>query len=206
MAVGLSSPFFLTYMINDLKLSTAEYVGLASLPFIGRAIFQRNWALASSQGRAQYGIQVSMVFISSLPWLWTLSSSYLYLMVLQLLSGVFWGGLELTQLLLLQHNFYGNSRKQYGLLQATNTIFATMGAILGGILLDQGLSLFQIFNASSIGRLVVAIVILLVMRKIPLAKLTLRGGTVYLISVLSLRASPANSMRAISKNLDDGRS
>lgn len=196
-SVAIASPFFLTFMVNDLKLSPSSYVWLSASPLLARALFQKNWAKASEHGKAFYGFQISTVFISTLPILWTFSSNYFYLIFLQLLSGLFWGGIELTQVLMIQNYFHGNSRQLFAKQQAFFGLAATIGSIVGGLLYDQGHDLFQIFNLSTIFRFLLAIIIIFQVRKFELAKLSLSLSTRYLVTLLSIRGSLAFVMRTI---------
>lgn len=136
-SVGLSAAFFLIYMIKNIGLSTTEYAILCAAPFFSRALFQRNWNFASKGEHVYYGIQIATGFIALLPWLWILSTHFYYLFFLQILAGLFWGGLELTHLLMAQLHSYGNSRQILGVQQAVFRIFSVAGAIIGGFLIDK---------------------------------------------------------------------
>jgi hypothetical protein len=195
--VALSSPFFIIYMVKDLNLSAPSYVWLTAMPFLSRAIFQKNWAKASENGRAFYGFQISTLLISSLPILWTLSKNYPYLIFLQLFSGLLWGGVELTQVLMVQNFFHGNSRKVFSKQQAFFGLAATMGGLLGGFLYDKGFQIFDIFNLSTILRFFVAFAFIFQVRKIAIAKLSFSSTTEYLSTLLSLRGSIGLIMRAV---------
>lgn len=196
-SVNICSAFFLLYMVRDLALSTTEYVLLCAVPFLGRALFQRNWVVASGDERVYYGIQLATVFISLLPWLWTVSSNFYYLMLLQFLSGVFWGGMELTHLMMAQMHTYGQVRRTLGTQQAVFGTFAVIGAVLGGWLIERSWSIVEIFNLSTAARLFFAAVLLLNLRRFQVARLSLGNSFEYLGTLLSLRPSPANVMRVI---------
>lgn len=195
--VALCSPFFITYMINDLKLSTPSFVLLSAIPFLGRSLFQSNWVRATEQGRSYYGIQVACLAISILPVLWTFSDNFYYLILLQIMSGIFWGGMELTQVLMIQNHAYGSSRRYTGLQGAIFTVFSVLGALCGGILIDRGLTIFDIFNLSTIVRVGLAVVLIIQARKFHLSKLSFRHGSDYLVTVLSIRPSLSNVMKVV---------
>lgn len=195
--VTLCSPFFITYMINDLKLTTPEFVVLSAIPFLGRAVFQANWVKATEEGRSYYGIQIACLAISALPILWTFSANYYYLIALQIMSGIFWGGIELTQVLMIQNHAYGSSRKFTGMQGAIFTVFSVLGALCGGYLLDRGFSIFDIFNISTIARFALAFILIFQARKFQLSKLSLRHGSNYLVTVLSIRPSLSNIMKVV---------
>lgn len=185
--VHLSSPFFISYMVNDLRISNIDYVWLTAFPFVGRALFQRNWATASEQGRPHYGVQLSTFFISFLPWAWTLSPDFTFLAVLQIFSGFFWGGMDLSQILMLQFHHYGKSRKMMGIQMAAFNSAATLGALAGGLLLQNQWSVMAIFNLSSAARFGIAIALFLTLRPFHLSRMSLRSSYHYLSTVISIR-------------------
>jgi hypothetical protein len=200
---NIASPFFITYMLLDLKLSNPEYVWLAAAPYLGRALFLSNWARASDFEGAQYGIQLSGLCISLLPWLWTLSDNYFYLIFLQLFSGLFWGGQELTHILMHQNFNYGNSRGHLARQQAIFAFAAVLGGLLGGFLLAQNYQIFKVFEISSMLRFLSALGLIFMMRKFQISRLNLNKSKRYLFSVLSLRPSLVNIMRAIPSSSKD---
>lgn len=197
LTANISSPFFLTYMIKNLQLSTPSYVWLSAIPFLGRALFLRNWERASQEGRIYYGIQIAAIFISFLPFGWTISNVFAYLVFLQILSGMFWGGMELTQVLMIQQYGHGNTRKLLGIQQAIFTFMGTIGAMIGGGLIELNLNFDDIFRISTMGRLIVAFGLIYNMRFFGLSKLSFKIGKNFLYTVLSIRPSPANTGRTL---------
>jgi len=196
-SVNLSSPFFIVYMVNDLNLSTPDYVWLTAAPFLGRALFLSNWQKASLGGRFYFGSQVAVLFIAFLPIGWTFSSNFFYLIILQLMSGLFWGGLELTQVLMFQEHYYGNTRKILGIQQAIFTTCAMLGAGIGGYLIEKGITIDNIFEISTIARYIVAIALVYNLRSFNVSKLSFKEGRIFLFSVLSLRPSLVNTGRVL---------
>jgi hypothetical protein len=201
-AANLGSPFFLPYMVNDLKLSTTAYVALTATPLLGRALFLQNWGRASEGTRPFWGVQLSCVFISFLPIMWNFGSSLPYLIVLQILSGIFWGGMEMTQVLMVQNFAYGKARRLLGRQQALLTVFSVLGAAVGGIIIKQGYSIPDIFVLSTVVRLAVAGLFIANASRFQIARLTWSSAGSYLTTVLSLRASPANIGRVLPSERD----
>ncbi len=195
--VNLSGPFFLPYMVNELKLTTIHYVFLTSIPFLGRALFVNNWGRASSGLKSFWGIQIALVFISIIPLLWTFNSSLPYLAGLEFFSGIFWGGFELTSILMVQSLAKNHMRRYLGFHMALMTIFSVAGAMLGGMILKMGVDYHQLFVFSSVARLCVAIGLILSARQFSELKLTKLAAIPYLTSVLSLRPSMSNIGRIL---------
>ncbi|MBI2520682.1 MAG: MFS transporter [Bdellovibrio sp.] len=189
MACYLCSPFFMPYMINDLKLNTVDYVLLTAIPYIGRAMFIQNWGRASKGIRPFWGAQIAAVFIAFLPPLWMLGTNFYYLSFLQILSGIFWGGMEITMLLVVQNLYYGKARF---LLSVQNTIlvfFSVLGSLIGAQLLSSGLTYFNVFFISGCLRFIIAILLIFTLNKYHRISLHSWNGRVYLTSILSLRPS-----------------
>ncbi|HAZ12252.1 MAG: hypothetical protein A2X86_03355 [Bdellovibrionales bacterium GWA2_49_15] len=189
MACYLSSPFFMPYMINDLKLNTVDYVLLTAIPYIGRALYIQNWGKASKGIRPFWGAQIATVFVAFLPPLWMLSTNFYYLSALQIFSGIFWGGMEITMLLVVQNLYYGKARF---LLSVQNTVlvfFSVLGSLIGAQLLGSGLTYFNIFLLSGCLRFVIALALIFTLNKYHRISLHSWNSRVYLTSILSLRPS-----------------
>jgi len=203
LTVNFSSPFFLPFMIKVLHLSIEDFVLLNSIPFVGRALFMQNWSRASKGIRPFWGIQISCFFIAFLPWLWTLSHDFVYLCAIQFMSGIFWGGMEMTNLLMIQNHSYGKSRQLMGLNSAGMTFFSVIGASIAGYLVaNHGATYTDLFNLSTAARLAVAVAFMANVTKLEAAHLDARSAKNYLFYVLSLRPSMANIGRIIMPRKD----
>jgi hypothetical protein len=195
--VNLSAPFFLPYMINELKFSTVTYALLTSLPLLSRALFLNNW---SRQGRgfdSFRGMQICCLFISIMPLLWTLSSALPYLAVIEFFGGVFWGGFELMGILMVYHVAPKQTRALLGLHMASMTVMSVLGAMCAGALLTYGLSYHELFWLSSLSRFAVGVGLVITAARFPAIALKKRSTLPYLTSVLSLRPSIANIGRIV---------
>jgi hypothetical protein len=191
-AVNTASPFFLPYMINELKLSTIDYVWLTSVPMLGKVIFQINWAQAKLEGYHYHAVQSSCFLIALLPWMWTVSDNFAFLIAVQVLSGILWGGLEFVHTLMAQNLAYGQSRKYASAQMAVFQSFALAGALLGGVLLDKAWTSFEVFNLSTALRLLATVGLVAFAWRYAYTRVSLRGSYVYLTTVLSVRPSAAN--------------
>lgn len=159
-AIQVSGPFFVPYMINDLKLSMAHYVILSSIPYFGRALYFNRWGRAGKGHSAFYGVELTMLYISFIPIVWTFSRSYYFLLATEILAGVAWGGFELNQVLMIQNFIHigqkESSRILLGIHMALTNFFGVLGAVVGAYLLKAQLSFFQVFIISSILRYIIS--------------------------------------------------
>lgn len=160
----VSSPFYTPYMMNDLNLSMAHYVILSSIPYFGRALFFNYWGRAGKGYAAFFGVQLTMLYISFIPIVWTLTRSYYILLGTEIIAGIAWGGFELNQILMVQ-NFVHQSMKEgsrvlLGIHMALTNFFGVVGAVIGSVLLDAQWSYYQIFYFSSFLRFLLAFLLI----------------------------------------------
>ncbi len=160
----VSSPFYTPYMMNDLKLSLAQYVILSSIPYFGRALFFNQWGRAGKSYQAFYGIQLTMLYISFIPIVWVMTRSYTILILTEILSGMAWGGFELNQILMIQnfmhHSMKEGSRVLLGIHMALTNFFGVVGGIIGSYLLDAQYSFYQVFLVSSVLRFLFSFILI----------------------------------------------
>jgi MFS family permease len=165
LAAYISSPFFVPYMMNDLKLSMAQYVILSSIPYFGRAIFFNLWGRAGKNYGAFYGIQLTALYISIIPLIWIASRNYSFLILTEVLAGICWGGFELNQVLMIQnfmhHSMKEGSRVLLGIHMALTNFFGVLGAVIGSFLIDAQWTFYQVFFLSAILRFLVALILII---------------------------------------------
>ncbi len=198
-SVATASPFFLPYMTRDLGFGVMTYVILTSIPFLGRFLFMSGWGRASTDMRPFIGMQVACAGIALLPAMWIWFPSFSTLMLLELCSGLLWGGFELCSVLILQRfSGPGAVLKWIAFHQATMNICAVIGALLGSYLLENNFNYQQVFYLSSGLRMIVVIVLIVALRRQPATSSRFRVYRTYLNTVLSLRPSMANVGRVLS--------
>ncbi len=156
-SVMIAGPYFSPYMLVRLEFSYWEYMGL-----IGTALLAKVLVLPRLAGLAQrLGLlallRLAWLGILGLPALWLVSQNYAYLLLLQVVSGLFWAVQEYAVFLLLFETI--PAARRVALLTAYNLGNAL--AMIGGSLL--GAALFAaaggeaagyvlIFVASSLAR------------------------------------------------------
>ncbi len=195
--VNVASPFFLPFMTHEIKLNTSEYALLSIVPLIARLFFLQSWAKSGSGLRPFWGIQVCALAISFLPGLWALWSTIPHLIVYQLMSGLFWSGMEICSTLMVQNLAKGKARIIQGRMLAMNTGFTLLGTICGGLLLEYHYSYAFVFTLSSILRLLSAIWLYFYIARYPRLALNKKIIAPYLATVLSIRPTLAGTAKFI---------
>ncbi|MBC7538837.1 MAG: hypothetical protein H7281_08450 [Bacteriovorax sp.] len=190
LAAYISSPFFVPYMMNDLKLSMAQYVILSSIPYFGRAIFFNLWGRAGRNYGAFYGIQLTALYISFIPIIWILTRNYSILILTEILAGISWGGFELNQVLMVQnfmhHSMKEGSRVLLGIHMALTNFFGVLGAVIGSILIDAQWTFYQVFCLSALLRFLVAFILISKASSQRKTEISLKHFKTYLRNLLPL--------------------
>jgi hypothetical protein len=144
-AVYIGAPFFLPYMLEELKLSILDYALLTGTSLFSRSIFSVFWGRLGV-GRAPFWIlPFTGFFISLIPLLWCVSRNIFYLGVLEFISGMFWAGFELACLLMIQNSVGEKKRQYFGKHMAIMNTFAVIGSYGGGLLVKTGLGYHKLF-------------------------------------------------------------
>ncbi|MDD4974997.1 MAG: hypothetical protein PHY93_11635, partial [Bacteriovorax sp.] len=190
LAAYVSSPFFVPYMMNDLKLSMVQYVILSSIPYFGRAIFFNQWGRAGKNYGAFYGIQLTALYISIIPIIWIASRNYSFLILTEILAGICWGGFELNQVLMIQ-NFMHHSMKEgprvlLGIHMALTNFFGVLGAVIGSFLIDARWTFYQVFFLSAILRFLVASILIIIASSLRKTEFSAKHFKSYLKNLLPL--------------------
>jgi hypothetical protein len=196
-ASNISSPFFMPFMVRELKYSLLEYTALTSIPFVGRFLFLSNWGRSMDGMKPFIGLTIAGFGISTLPALWVTFPVYGFLLSLETISGMMWGGFELCCLMVLRMKYGTKSLKPIALHMALMNLGATLGAKMGGHLLEGGLGFSKVFYLSSGLRFIVTTLFLLRISSLPLTYQSIRAHREFLSTVLSIRPSMANLGRIL---------
>jgi MFS family permease len=136
MAVWIAGPFFTPYMFVQLKLSYVEFMTLTCAAFLSKALFLPALGNTCDRVSPRTLLWISGALIAPLPALWLLFDSYLYLLVLQLISGAIWAAYELAMLLLFFETI--PKAKRLAILTAFNLASAAataVASVFGGAVL-----------------------------------------------------------------------
>lgn len=153
-ATNTSSGLFSPYMLNHLRLSYIEYITLLCAALLARFV-TLHFAKSLIKTLSLRGVFLcSLCLIAPVPYLWTLSNSTQWLLLLQAASGVGWGFFELVTFLTMFNDLPAKERPSvlafFNLLQTSGIV---VGSLVGGFVfksLGHNLAAYEfIFSASS---------------------------------------------------------
>lgn len=163
--VNVSAPFFNVYMVQNLSF-TAAMVGITAIATSFSKIFiQKKVGELSDRwgpGRVQ---MVSMLLIPILPICWVFITQLWQVVLLNIFGGVLWGAFELVSFNFLLELTPGALRARYSaIFQIVVTLALALGAAMGSsIILWLGYN--GIFLTSAVGRIIAAVLFMILMRK-----------------------------------------
>ncbi len=157
LTVQVAAPYFTPYMLEHLHFGYAPYVALTAASFLARIVAAPMLGRFAHNYGARRMLRVCALGITPLPLLWLVSNSFGYLLVVQLIAGVAWGGYELATLLLFFDAVSERSRPALlAKFNLANAVAMVVGAMLGAWLLGAaGSSLTTyawLFGVSALGR------------------------------------------------------
>ena len=171
-AVGIASPFFVVYMLRDLKFSYAQFMINSAASVLLQFMTLNRWGRLSDLFGNRLILITTGVIIPVMPTLWLVSTNYYYLLGVQCISGLVWAGFSLSA-----SNFVFDltpPERRATLMAAHNVLAASavfVGAVIGGFLgthLPNEITLFGttfhwlsvlygVFLMSGLMRMIVAI-------------------------------------------------
>lgn len=213
--VTIASPFFTAYMLRPLGLSYGAYMALIGCSLAAKSIALPLFGRVAPRVGLPFLLRSAWLGIAAVPALWLVSSSYAYLVALQVLAGSAWAAHEYITFLLLFELIRGHKRLKiltaYNLLNATAT---AGGSLLGGFLFaafDGGMAGYHvIFAVSSLSRLGCVVLLARVpglrlpIRKIAFRPIAVRPATGLLIRPILATLRGENDNRGESD--DDAKS
>ncbi|WP_455383066.1 MFS transporter [Salinispira pacifica] len=153
-AIQVAGPFFNVYLVSDLKASV-EVVGYSAgvtslTTLLGQYLFGR---LIVKKG--SYWVQkVTGWLIPILPSLWIIVREPYQVYFISALSGILWGGYNLSNFnLMLDYSPASQRPRAVALYQTVVFSSAVIGPVIGGVVIDL-LSFNFCFGLSTVGRLV----------------------------------------------------
>jgi MFS family permease len=162
LAVFLSGPFFVPYMLKDLGFSYFQFMISTSLVVMIKFVTLTLWGdLADRYGNKKI-LVLSSIFIAVLPLLWIVSPTFWWICLIQAISGLAWSGFDISAL-----NF------AYDVLPAEKVARHTsylifyrglaifVGGLIGGLLIHHfsflGSKYFGNFFLSGVLRILIAV-------------------------------------------------
>ncbi len=135
-AVQISGPYFNPYMLQHLRLSYVNYVVLVAAALVGRIIALPLFGAFARRHGARSLLWIGGIGIVPMAAAWLVSSSFIYLIALQVTVGIVWSAYELAVSLLMLEAIDVNERTsiltKYNLAHAVCTV---VGSVLAGVAL-----------------------------------------------------------------------
>lgn len=136
--VAISAPFFTVYMLDDLQFTYLEFCLNISASIAVQFVMLKYWGRQCDHKGNRYVMAVCAAVIPLLPMLWLFSDALVYLVFVQMLSGVVWSGFSLST----ANYLYDIQPKKshfapYAALNAgIGALAIALGSITGGVLIQ----------------------------------------------------------------------
>lgn len=163
-SVQLSGPFFAPYMLEQIKLSYAEFVTLIAMSFIGKIVALPVAGKLGGRYGAYLLLWIGGLGIIPLPALWIFSQSMAWLSFVQIVCGMAWASYELGFFLLFFESIPSKERTAtLTLYNFVNSLALVGGALVGASLLGalgtSTSSYLTLFGLSSVVRVTTLILL-----------------------------------------------
>ena len=129
MAVSIASPFFAVYMLRDLQFTYLQFTANTGTAVFIQFITLNRWGRIGDVFGNRIILYSTAMLVPILPFLWVVSSNFGYLIMVQVLSGLAWGGFNLSSGNLLLDLVPAHRRTVYA---AFHNVFTACGVFLGG--------------------------------------------------------------------------
>jgi MFS family permease len=134
-SVAIASPFFTVYILRDLGYSYLAFTANSAVAILAQFLTLAQWGRISDVFGNRRVFAATGLFIPILPLMWTLSSDFWYLLLMQALSGFSWAGFTLGAGNFIYDLIAPQRRATY--MAVHNVLGSTgvfAGALLGGYL------------------------------------------------------------------------
>lgn len=135
LATHMSSPFFVPYMIRELRYPYLLVGGLLAAPAIVKVMTIRFWGRVADRVGPGPLLRASGWFVAAVPIPWILFDGPGWILLAQIFSGLAWGAFELAQASSLLQATRGRERA-VGLFNAVDGMMLIAGSLLGGAVVD----------------------------------------------------------------------
>lgn len=170
-SVAISGPFFTVYMLRDLEFTYLQFMTNTAASVLAQYLTLRAWGRVGDAFGHRLVLAVTGFLIPVIPALWLICGNVWYLLAVQVVSGVFWGGFTLSGSNILYDLVQPRDRVPYLASHNVSVGMGTFaGALLGGWLsthlpdsvhvgqqlVEPGSVLCWLFLISAVARLLVA--------------------------------------------------
>jgi MFS family permease len=195
----VSTPFFVPYMLKDLRLTYAQVGALIAVPAVVKVLTLRLWGRLADRVGPGPVLRMTGWLVALVPALWLLSASPWWILAAQIFSGIAWGGFELAQASSILQATRGRER-DVALLYTVDGGVLIVGSLIGGVAVD----LFAGWRGSGY---LAAMALSSAMRLVPAASLLWRvrgiGKPAWSHLRIPLRVSSVRPTRGISFRVPD---
>lgn len=183
--VYLASPYFAVYMLSDLRFDYITFAIVSSSELVARIVAMPIWGHYARFGNLRL-LRIASLSIPLVPILWLASHNLVYLVLVQLFSGVVWAGFDLCVPNFIYQAARPEKRFKYIVFYRTlSTAAMALGSLTAVLLLNHlnpilGSQILALFLLSGILRFAVAITLLPRVRELPSNNQTCLEGPVIL--------------------------
>jgi MFS family permease len=133
LGVAFSAPYFALYMLRDLGFSYLEYTVVIAVSTITQFLTFRYWGSLSDRFGNKKILNVCGWGVGLVPILWLFSSHIIYLMAIQVFSGLVWSGFSLTSANFIFDAVTPPKRARCVAYQGlVNGVLVFIGSLMGG--------------------------------------------------------------------------
>jgi len=143
MSVSIASPFFAVYMLRDMQFTYVEFMANTGTAVLVQFVTLRMWGRAGDIFGHRLILVLTGMTIPLLPLLWVINDNFWYLILLQVLSGLSWGGFNLGMGNMLFDLVPAAQRVTY---VAVHNVLVAAGVFAGGLI---GISLIGVVPATT---------------------------------------------------------
>lgn len=143
--VAISAPFFAVHMLNNLGFSYIEFCLNSIASIATQFITLSFWGKLSDKFGNRLVMIITSCVIPTLPLWWLVSPSFYYLLLVQVVSGLAWGGFSLsTANYLYDIRPHRSNFATYAALQsAIGAVMIFIGAVFGGWVASEAPNLLE---------------------------------------------------------------
>jgi hypothetical protein len=217
-AVAISGPFVVVYLLRDLHYSYLQLTCNTAASVLVQFLVLNRWGRLGDLFGNRIVIRVTGSCIPFIPALWVLSSDFAYLILVQAISGLIWSGFTLSAAnsvydltppkkrasLMALHNVNSNIAVFFGASTGSFLALHLPKEIVFSTVNIQWMSVFYgVFLASSLTRLMVALMFLPRIKEVRAVKQMSYSGLIFRMT----RFSPISGLifEVVSRRLKDGR-
>ena len=131
LATYVSTPFFVPYMLRDLRFSYALVGGLVATPAVVKMLTLRLWGRLADRVGPGPLLRGSGWLVVIVPGLWLVSGNVAWLLLAQIFSGLVWGAFELAQASSILQATRARER-DVALFNAVDGAVTIAGSLVGG--------------------------------------------------------------------------